>query len=441
VLNESSFQEIVLADRAAFVYGTRHIDATSFMDFLLIGAYGSGGYITYDRRVADCLPSRPKISNLSYEAIRNITNSRIDLQSEKDLSLAELLYGLRNHRVKEPVDRIWSIIGLLSEELQAKLASAVDYSEEVRVEYHKTYVKFFRAAIVILQSVSLLMLPPTIGDDDLLPSWCSDLSAEPMCALRISGYWNRPVAVSAVGDMGMLHEDDDKEKSEARARAITSHPLRNITFIDHDDTLHVRGFVVDRIAEIVRDSDVRGQDSHRQEFGGWEQWTMENPAQAAAVKWLEEGLSLARRLSHTSNEEIPPYFLMSVLADWRITPEAERAIRNALKSMTTGGYDYFRTLEEGERGYVWSTMSYMKYLVGHCFFATAGGRFGIAVPGCKVGDEVCALYGGEVLYNMRRTGSERSTVKFCGVAFIPPLMEQHQRDAARLQEDEIFCIQ
>ncbi|KAH6364958.1 hypothetical protein HBI34_160190 [Parastagonospora nodorum] len=436
-----TFQEIVLAGQAALVCGTTHIDAPSFMNFVTDGIFKRGGYIYYDPRVADRLPSRPKYFSLAYSAIMTIKNSRIDLQSGNYAFLAELLFGLRDHRVKEPVDRIWSIAGLLSEELQAKLTSAVDYSEQGRAEYHKTYVKFFKAAITIVQSVSLLMLPPTIGrDDDLLPSWCSDLAAKPMCDLRISGYWNQPVAGRPAQQMNILLKGDDTEKSEARARAITSHPLRNITFIDHDDTLYVRGFVIDRITEIVQNSDVRGQVSYCEE-GGWEHWTMENPAHVAAVRWLEEGISLARRLSQTSDEEIPSHFLMSILTDWRITPEAERTFRDAIKSMTTGGYDYFYALEEENSGYAWIMMRILAQLVGHCFFATAGGRFGIAVPCCKVGDEVCALYGGEALYNMRRTCNERSTVKFCGVAFIPFLMEQHQRDAAKLQEDEIFGIQ
>ncbi|KAH5650718.1 hypothetical protein HBI23_169750 [Parastagonospora nodorum] len=436
-----TFQEIVLAGQATLVCGTRHIHAPSFIEFVKNGIYKIGGYLIYDYKVSDRLPSKPKMSNLGYEAILNINNSRVSLQSRNGAFLTELLSGLRNHRVKEPVDRIWSIVGLLSEELQAKLASAVDYSEQGRAEYHKTYVKFFRATIVIVQSVSLLMLPPTIGrNDDLLPSWCSDLAAKPMCDLRISGYWNQPVAARQAQQMNILLKGDDTEKSEARARAITSHPLRNITFIDHDDTLYVRGFVIDRITEIVQNSDVRGQVSYCEE-GGWEHWTMENPAHVAAVRWLEEGISLARRLSQTSDEEIPSHFLMSILTDWRITPEAERTFRDAIKSMTTGGYDYFYALEEENSGYAWIMMRILAQLVGHCFFATAGGRFGIAVPCCKVGDEVCALYGGEALYNMRRTCNERSTVKFCGVAFIPFLMEQHQRDAAKLQEDEIFGIQ
>ncbi|KAH5396522.1 hypothetical protein HBI42_164840 [Parastagonospora nodorum] len=436
-----TFQEIVLADRAALVCGTRHIDAPSFIDFVRIGAYRAGGYILYDHNVADRLPSKPKILNLGYKTILYIDNARLDLQSGNDAFLTELLHGLRKHRVKEPVDRIWSIVGLLSEELQAKLTSAVDYSEQGRAEYYKTYFKFFKAAIMTVQSVSLLMLPPTIGrDDDLLPSWCTDLAAKPACDLHISGYWNQPVIFSSHLKWSMLHEDGDGEESRARARAITNHPLRNSIFIDHDNTLHVRGFVLDRITEIVQDSDVRGQVSYREE-GGWEHWNMENPAHVAALKWFEEGLSLARRLSHTWDEGIPPYFLMSVLADSRITPEVERVVRNALKTMTRGGYNYYNALEEEHRAYARNVMYILTYLVGHCFIATAGGRFGIAVPGCKVGDEVCALYGGEALYNMRRTGSERSTVKFCGVAFIPFLMEQHQRDAAKLQEDEIFGIQ
>jgi hypothetical protein len=81
-------------------------------------------------------------------------------------------------------------------------------------------------------------------------------------------------------------------------------------------------------------------------------------------------------------------------------------------------------------------------LVGHSFFATEGGRFGIANPGCKPGDKVCAFYGGEALYMLRWPGAnDRSgNAEFCGAAFIPPLMEQHQRDEARLGEDEIFHI-
>jgi len=82
----------------------------------------------------------------------------------------------------------------------------------------------------------------------------------------------------------------------------------------------------------------------------------------------------------------------------------------------------------------------LRNLQGHSFIATEGGRFSIATPGCKPGDKVCTFYGGAPLYVLRSGDTKGEPSTFCGAAFIAHLMEQHERDAARLGPDEIFSI-
>lgn len=101
------------------------------------------------------------------------------------------------------------------------------------------------------------------------------------------------------------------------------------------------------------------------------------------------------------------------------------------------------------RTLVGGCIAYLDAVVGHSFFATESGRFGIASPGCTPGDKICTFYGGECLYILRWPKEKESpkglkpgsnTTEFCGVAYIPHLMEQHQREGARMESDEIFFV-
>jgi hypothetical protein len=139
---------------------------------------------------------------------------------------------------------------------------------------------------------------------------------------------------------------------------------------------------------------------------------------------------------------------MCVFVDFRIIKDTEGAYTDAWNSLNVRGPDYFSSLEGIRQNQTWSCILRLTQTAAHSFFATEGGRFGIAHPGCKPGDKVCTFYSGEPLYILRwptaedASGIEHSDeyATYCGTAFIPQLMEQHERDAARLGPVEMFKI-
>jgi hypothetical protein len=282
-----------------------------------------------------------------------------------------------------------------------------------------------------------------------MPSWCPDASSRFACLDIIRGAWNIAISRQAPIKALLLPNEDDEEKSYERRAAIVDHPLKTISIIEACKVLCTRGFVLDTISEVVEDPFLLGLEDYVSTTG-WDDWTMDNPIHAAAMGVLSRALSLARRTIHGVEHPsiVLLQFLMCIFVDCRIIKDTERAYTDAWNTLHTGGWGYYDSLEEIRRGQTWSCVASLLYTAGHSFFATDGGRFGIAQPGCKPGDKVCTFYGGQPLYILRWPTVEDASsdapsdeyATYCGTAFIPHLMEQHERDAARLGPDEMFKI-
>jgi hypothetical protein len=462
-----TFQEVVLAKKAVMLYGSACINADNFFQFVDNGYYNLQGYIVRDERIFSRVPGIAPESQLAFTACQLIRwRRRIDQDNSSTFKVGQiprLIYSLRFRTATEHVDRVWAITGLLNKDVQQQLAPMVDYSDRGCTEYWLTYIQFAMTAYVVGQSLSFLQMPPSLGQDDTnLPSWCPDLSKQPVCDMRFNGYWNVPIDV--LGNQTVLilskdineekddenDEENDTERSYARRDKILNHQLRLISITSDDHILHTRGFVVDIVSEVIEDPHLVGQLEYVQDTS-FDQWNMENSIHAAAINHYSRAVSLARRMygSDESTSKIPLQYFMCMAADGRVMQEAEKAYLDAWTCFTTtGGQDYYFSMDNASQNRAWTFIQLLLDLTGHSFFATQGGRFGIATPGCKPGDKVCTFYGGEPLYILRwieieglldaKHGDEPA--KFCSAAFIPHLMEQYQRDRARLGEDEIFNI-
>jgi hypothetical protein len=124
-----------------------------------------------------------------------------------------------------------------------------------------------------------------------------------------------------------------------------------------------------------------------------------------------------------------------------------REVLPRLKSWYSSPFGGFPTARR------WEQVQYhvqLTSLRGHTFFSTKGGRIGYAHPGCRPADQIAVFYGGEPLYILRNldtksdeddaTRGASDRVQYLGAAFIPHLMEQHQRDAAHIGPDTMFFI-
>jgi hypothetical protein len=444
-----TFQEAVLARKAHIMCGYQEIDMDKFVLFHTAGYIAHEGYAPWDPRIAACVT---KDLNLVHDGIITcvaIRWLRIRFQQYivsgsglPNVDLPILIFELRHSRVKEPVDRVWSIVGLMDAEIQKQLAPMVDYSDRGRSEYWKTYLQFAKTAFVSGQSHDLLNLPPSINRSGMhLPSWCPNLSRRPACFFLLDCKWNRRQDYGTWADDGLLRLEAEEDIC-AKRTAILNHPQKFISIFEPDQLLNTRGFVVDTVVEIIEDARLIGQAEHFTN-NPWPRPGTRDPAQVAFFTFYDRALDLAASLVDDSNGPpiFPSQYLMCLLLDCGISDMAENGYLAAWKSLTRGSI-WLESLGDEQRDAANGMITRMIRLVGHSFFATEGGRFGIANPGCKPGDKVCAFYGGEALYMLRWPGAnDRSgNAEFCGAAFIPHLMEQHQRDEARLGEDEIFHI-
>ena len=319
-----TFQEIVLARRAVMVCGPATINAIDFFTFVRNGFFRDRGYLKYIRSVASCILEDLTLSHFAYTLCDLITSSRKTFAEHGfafDLAhLSGSLYDLETLRVKEPVDRIWAIAGLLPKNILERLASSVDYSVEGRKEYWRTYVTFAKTVFDSGQSLHLLTMGPPQGKRDMrLPSWCPDFSQDGACTIHFDLYhWNRPIESLGYRIARLLFDEDDKEKSNARSAAIEDHPLRYIS-AEEDDLLHVRGYVLDSVSDVVDYPYIEGPYYLPFTADFWH-WAADYTMLSNAARFYSKGHDLAQRVLGGSQDDldnIPPEFLMAIFADCR----------------------------------------------------------------------------------------------------------------------------
>jgi hypothetical protein len=450
-----TFQEIVLAREAVFLVEHCWIYAYDLFAFIRKGSFTSGGFMFFNPVTASRIVNKAVVPEFAFKACLTIIYYNQIWREEsfatpiRTTDIAHILHSLRSRSVKERVDRVWAIAGLLEQNLQDQLMPLVDYSEQGRMEYWRTYVHFTKAVIVTGQSLSLLSLPPT-GErpDSALPTWCADFSKPGVCLFVFNRTWNLPVhIVQPAKQLLLVAGGDDVERSHAKQNTILNHPKKSTWVSEDGRWLHTCGFTVDTISEVVEAAPPAVQTGDPRD-SSWAQWKEANPDHTAVMTVLARALSLACRVSSRSNNNGPLQYFLCCLLDYHVTEDIERAYEDALVMMKSGGYHYYMTLDpvRREQGYAWTRQ--LTIITGHSFFATEGGRFGIAHPGCEAGDKVCTFYGGETLYILRWPQIEglssaehvNEPATYRGAAFIPYLMEQHERDGARLGDDEMFTI-
>lgn len=476
-----TFQEVILARRAIYLYGNDHVDADTLLNFVFDGRTKIRSYLQYNSEDLSRVPGKPQSTELQFRAWYLIRDSRkqgrttstnatfhgaqeVDILGYRGVtrkSIPFLLHALRDRHVKEPVDRVWAIVGILSEDIQYHVLPFVDYSDKGRAEYWKTFIRF---AKVVLGHIFAGTAPPASTGNLMLlsvprsmerregeiPSWCADLSGQPVCRMFLDGIWEIPIKMQPP-KQPLLRSETEGHEDDVDSSALEDHPLKLISFAANDDLLRVRGFLVDTVSEVVEDPRLLGAVSYSGETDM--NALVRHPLQVMVNGFYIQTLDLARRTCigvDSITAEIPLEFLMCLLLDERVAVTTETAYRDAWNVMESGTWTHVDNLkDDGRASRALSYIDAFRRLVGHSFFSTTGGRFGIAYPGLKPGDKVCAFYGGICLYILRwpenPAGSEpdydKEHARFCGPAFIPYLMKQHQRDAAKIGEDHIFIIE
>ncbi|CAN9148533.1 unnamed protein product [Alternaria sp. RS040] len=445
-----TYQEVILPSTATLLCGELWADFDEFLGFLLDGWFDSN----YSARVSTItFGISDELASRSCYAIKFWRDLDAGNGGAKEIyahNVGRELYNLRERHVKEPVDRVWAIVGLLPRGLRDWLSSQVDYSAKGRDEYWKTWIMFAKLLMNEYRGMNLLHIAPTREPKfPQLPSWCPNLSGRSACRMDIDGSWNIPTYIRNSFIRWAFFEENSREKSPARREATCSHGRKLITTVMHDNVLRVRGFVVDTIEEVVE---------HENPLNvAFAQYNPDSEEHMAlydfAVDCHLRSLELARRVFYGKSEgitDIPEDFIISFFLDCRIHERAKDVYREFLPELANWYSHPFGWHHTGCRWEHAQCRSQFRFIRGYTFFSTIGGRIGYAYPGCRPGDQIAVFYGGEPLYIIRdlemksdeddASREAADHVQYLGAAFIPHLMEQHQRDAAHIGPDTTFFI-
>jgi len=453
-----TYQESILPPKATLLCGTSWADFDEFLN-LIDDGISRTLYLTRMKAMARddevYTATRACFSINHYRNPDDCCGRNPDTPKQQAITLkphniARDLNQLRYRRVKEPVDRVWAITGLLDRDLSDSLTCEVDYSDQGRVEYWKTWIVFAKALIDKPGGICLLNIPPTLDPrPSHLPSWCPNLSGRLSCDGRIQNSWNHQIRKDIYVTDWAMFEENSEAKCAARTEAIECHDQRFISTSKHDGLLRIRGFMLDIIEEIVEHGEVLDI--------AWSDYDRDCEEHMAlynlAVGRHMDALDLARRVCYGKSKgvtDIPDEFIIALFLDDRITEEARDVYRVALAKLSIRQSAPDSEFVKGETHKQAQCRGLVEGIRGHTFFSTKGGRIGYAHPGCKPGDQVATFYGGESLYIIRQldptkedvdlTEQASDHVQYMGAAFIPHLMEQHQRDAARMGPDTLFMI-
>jgi len=189
-----TFQEAVLARQPVMLLGHLWLRFEEFLEFICEVWYRAGTYMQCWSRLLEMIEGLGG-SGDQFQTLKKYRKEILSYGAVLIQNIPYLLHALRDRHVREPVDRAWAITGLLSDHLRSELEPEVDYSDNARVDFWETHMRFARTIIAAEQTLCLLTTPPTIeGRPQSSPSWCPALEGVPACLLLITGDWANHVS-------------------------------------------------------------------------------------------------------------------------------------------------------------------------------------------------------------------------------------------------------
>ena len=439
-----TFQEAVLAKEAILFCGQIWLDLDHLLRFVVkiygdpIHAFGQHGSVNH-RIAKECN------NILQFRRMRSITANTLPL----------LLDGLRRRRSAEEIDRIWAIFGLLDETVRSRLTPLINYSEAAREEPWRTLIACMKHVVTVSQALDVLHVPRShLPKHPHLPSWCPDLRGRGNVEMFLDEFWLRSYDESLTG---FFTDAEKGDLSTVRRRRIDLQKNKLITVSETDDYLSIRGFEVDTIVEIVEDERLVGAWHYTTDYSSSQEiFRRENPTHVAAMEWLASGFELARRvLRQQADEEaassVPDEVYKTFWLSESLREAGKSVCMDALNALMSFDNEMKHLMVEGGVKFQQEAhlaIQQFKWLVGHTWVSTEGGRFGIAAPGCRPGDKICVFRGGEPLYIIRPHENRKNTLtedevklwEFVGIAYVPHLMDQQTTDDARKCPDQMYVL-
>jgi hypothetical protein len=158
---------MLLARNLVLFCGNRQLDWKSFADLTILLMQGNAIELTNSPAILQ------RTATLGARNILGLCAIRMQGPVLKGLSVPEfvkLLDSARFRQVTEPVDRVWSFLGLAPPDIQQSAPLFIDYSPEGRRDYHRAYKSFVRLLLPKDPSLFILSAAPSLRVPVGLPS-------------------------------------------------------------------------------------------------------------------------------------------------------------------------------------------------------------------------------------------------------------------------------
>jgi Heterokaryon incompatibility protein (HET) len=318
---------------------------------------------------------------------------------------ALILHISRVQATKDPIDRVYGVLGLLEPEIRQSIH--VDYSTESRAQYWRAYVQLFRS-LLIEEGPKMLIILDSSSKNPELPSWCPDLNGG-------GGTQSIPyVGYSAGG--------------RPSQRGLTVEP---ITACPESDEVQIPGINADTVIDTAELTDL----SH------WSEMPAEIPKHFSHMASADtRGRELLERLRPRFDVPISQYARTLVANQDRKkrceyppgqVEEDYEAMFREIRSYSASGRRPVGQSSERKSPYLNSISSVCD---GRSFFATEKGRIGVGPRAIRPGDHVCVFFSGYCPWILRRELGA-STYRILGDSYVEGLMKGEIYDLFDIEKD------
>lgn len=349
------------------------------------------------------------------------------------LGLLELLVTFRTHKCTDPRDKIFGILGLVTDDRER--AFEVDYSMTVNTVYQKLVWH----SIATSDSLNILAWAWSKTRRPGLPSWVPDWSApgsnpsigyktwrwSDAAELHSAGVWTK-AGLSFADDLGTL-----KVRVLSPKKVVLVQPL--------DDFAYRDGFIFVEVA-IINYFRKANWFSH-----GTEEVTREAFRRTLIANYLD-GKSISRELYTAFSNWFDREIMASRGINSRVDKSPETLMPRfdmALEYLINeaGSYSpqrehpwlesYKPVNEDLENKFIWAIAN----SITQSFFILENGYVGLGPENTKIGDSVCIPLGGEVPIVIQDTGD--SYYEFIGECYVHNAMN---RKPPKGQEDAYYNL-
>lgn len=299
------------------------------------------------------------------------------------LGMTLVQYFMASRICREPVDRVWSQLGLLPPDLVTLVREAdiIDYSEHGRREYWKSYFNFMKVLYAYDERQFFVLIFEDLGRGRnlLLPSWCPDFT-------RTDDY--QSFRGSREFRAGFVDKDDRTQISST---------------LTATGALSMLGFQIDTVSNVAL------------------VWNMVNPgierpamaktkAECCIIyEWLESSRQLWETTNTQANEGIKSLCCTMNAAGPHRKKKVEykdewSQFHEALEENVAGiASDVIEREVDSGQPYSDYAIGMMNACDGRRIFNTKNGRLGLGPATSQEGDIICTFPGLQVLCILRET--------------------------------------